>query len=114
MDYRIETTEDATVVHLKGAFDRAARRTIEMELLALVTNGSKLLVDLSEVDFISSAGLHLMLELYRRCTQQNAHLALTSLSDPVHEILSIAGLTSRRLPIYDTVEEGLAALRATT
>lgn len=114
MEYRIETTGDATVVHLKGAFDRSARRKIEMELLALVTNEGKLLIDLSEVDFISSAGLHLLLELYRRCARQNARLALTGLSDPVLEILSIAGLTSSGLPIYESLEDGLDALRKTT
>ena len=110
MEYQIETIKDATVVKLKGAFDRSSRGNMEMELLFLVSYGSKLVFDLSEVNFISSAGLHLLLDIYRRCEQQHAYLALTGFSEPVREILSMTGLASSGLPIYDTLEEGLAAL----
>lgn len=112
MDYRIETIEDATVVHLKGAFDRSSRGDLEMDLLSLVRKGSKLLFDLSGVDFISSTGLHLLLDIYRRCEQQKAHMALTNPSDPVRDIFAMTGFASSGIPIYETLEEGLAALQA--
>jgi len=111
MEYRIETISDATVVRLKGAFERSSRGDLEMELLSLASYGSILVLDLSEVAYISSAGLHLLLDLYRRCEQLNAKLLLTAPSEPVREILSMTGFTSSGLPIYETLEEGLAALR---
>ena len=114
MDYRIETIKDAIVVHLKGAFDRSSRGGLEMDLLSLVRRGNRLLFDLSGVDFISSAGLHLLLDIYRRCEQQKAHMALTDLSDPVRKIFEMTGFASSGIPIYGTLEEGLAALRAKT
>jgi len=111
MEYRIETIEDATVLYLKGAFDRTARDGLAMEFLSLVRRGSKLVFDLSEVDFISSAGLHLLLDTYRRCEQLNARMAITGLSDPIQEIFSLVGFTSSVLPIYDTLTDGLAVVR---
>jgi anti-anti-sigma factor len=111
MEYRIETVDAATVVHLKGAFDRSSRGSLEMELLSLVGYGSKLVLELSGVDFISSTGLHLLLDIYRRCEQQKASMALTGLTDPVREILTMTGFAASGLPIYETLEEGLAAIR---
>jgi anti-anti-sigma factor len=111
MEYRIETNEDATVVKLRGAFDRSSRGSLEMELLSLVRWRSNLIFDLSGVDFISSTGLRLLLDIHRRCEQQNAHMALTGLSEPVRDIFSMTGFASSGLPIFDTLEDGLAALR---
>jgi len=111
MEYRIETIGDATLVRLKGAFDRSSRGVVEMELLFLPRYGSNLIIDLSEVEYISSSGLHLLLDLYRRCEQLNARLLLTAPSDPVRDILSMTGFTSTGPAIYDTLEDGLAALR---
>jgi anti-sigma B factor antagonist len=114
MEYRIETIKDVTVVKLKGAFDRSSRGSLEMELLSLVRYRSRLIFDLSGVDFISSTGLRLLLDIHRRCEQQNAHMALTGLSDPVREVLSMTGIGSSGLLICETLEEGMDALQAKT
>ena len=111
MEYRIETIGDATVIRLKGSFDRSVRGMMEMELLSLVSYGSNLIFDLSEVDFISSAGLHFLLDLYRQCEQRGAELVVTTPSDQVREILQMTGFTTSGFPVYDTFEEGLSALR---
>ena len=112
MDIQIESIDDVTVVHLKGALDRSTRGKMEIELLSLVSYGNNLVFDLSKVDYISSAGIHLLIDIYRRCKGQNAHMALTGLSDQVREILSMTGLTPGVLPIYDTLDDGLTALRS--
>lgn len=111
MEYRIETIEEATVVHLIGAVDRTARGSLEMQLLSLVRYGSKLIFEMSEVSFISSAGLHLLLDIYSRCQEVHASMAVTGLSEPVREVFSLVGFLSSGLSIYDTLEEGLAALQ---
>ena len=111
MEFRIEAVENVTVVRLKGSFDRSARGNVEIELLSLVSYGSKLLIDLSEVEYISSAGLHLLLDIYRRCEQQNAHMVLIGPSDPIRNVLIMTGFAPDRLPIFTTLEEGLSALQ---
>ena len=112
MEYRIETIGDVTVVRLNGSFDKTSRGRMEIELLSLVSYGNNLIFDLSEVDFISSAGLHFLLDFYRQCEQRGARLAVTSLSDPVREIFQMTGFSTSSFPIYDTFDDGLSALRA--
>jgi anti-anti-sigma factor len=111
MEYRIETIGGVTVVRLKGSFDKSSRGRMEIELLSLVSYGSNLIFDLSKLDFISSAGLHFLLDLYRQCEQRRARLAVTSPSNPVREILQMTGFTSGSFPLYNTFDEGLSALR---
>lgn len=111
MEYRIETIGDATVVRLKGSFDQSTRGRMEIELLSLVSYGRNLIFDLSELDFISSTGLHFLLDLYRQCEQRGAGLAVTTPSDPVREILKMTGFITTGFPVYDTFDEGLSALR---
>ena len=83
-----------------------------MELLSLVGYGSNLVFEFSKVNYISSAGLHLLLDLYRRCEQYNARMILTGVSAQIKDILSMTGIGSGVLPIYDSLEDGLTALRS--
>ena len=112
MEHRIETINDVTVVRLKGALDRSARGSIEMELLFLPSYRGKLIIDLSEVNYISSAGLHLLLNLQRRCEELSGRLHLSAPSEQVREVLAMTGLESSGLQVYDTLEDGLAAFQS--
>ena len=112
MEFRIETVEEITVVRLKGSLDHSTRGTMAMELLSLVSYGKKLLLDLAEVDYISSAGVHLLLDIYRRCKRQNATVVLCQPPTQILSVLTMTGLTKSGLSIYDTFEEGLSALRS--
>lgn len=114
MDIQFEDIDGVTIVHLKGGFDRSVRGQMEMELLSLASYGVKLVLDLSGVDYISSAGLRLLLDLYRRCEQQNAYMAISGLSDKIREIVSMAGLLPDMLPIYDTLEASITAVQTET
>ena len=112
MEYRIEEIGNATVIRLKGSFDRSARGKMEIELLSLVNFGSHLIFDFTEVDFISSAGLHLLLDLHRRCEGQHADMVLTGLSEQIRNLLAMTGFAPGVLSVYDTLEDGLAAIRS--
>jgi len=112
MEYRIETVEEATVIRLKGALDHSTRGTMEMELLSLVSYGRKLLFDLAEVDYISSAGLHLLLDLYRRCKQHNTSMVLSGPSQQIRNVLNMTGFLESGVAIYDSFEESLSALHS--
>lgn len=111
MDIRIETIDNATVVRLSGSLDRPARMSIEAQVVSLVGKSRNLVIELSDVDFISSAGLHFLLELYQACRQAGTRLALTGPIYEVREIMSMVGMLESSLPVYDTLEEGLERFR---
>jgi anti-sigma B factor antagonist len=63
-DVRIEREEKTVVVVLTGEVDMSNAASVRLEIAESVTPGDDaLLVDLSELSFIDSAGLHMLIEL---------------------------------------------------
>jgi anti-sigma B factor antagonist len=121
MDVQIESIDGITVVRLTGSYDSSTRGNMEIELLSLISYGSKLLFDLSEVGDISSAGLAFLLEVYERCERQGASLGLSNPSELVSDKLSNAWSayqpedtipSPNEIPIYNSLEAGIEALRS--
>ena len=111
MDIQTEIIDNATVVRLSGSLDRPGRDALVEQVLTLLETNRQLVIDLSGVDFISSAGLLFLLDLNQKCMQEGVRLALTAPSFTVREIISMVGLMESPLPIYDTLEQGLERSR---
>ena len=109
MQIDIKTVEQATVVELVGDVDTNTAPEVQEKVLPLVQEGSKILLDLTGVDFMSSAGLRLLLSLYRRISSQNGSLVLVGPTEYVKDTMDITGFLSI-FTICDTLDDGLEAL----
>ncbi len=70
---------------------------------------SNLLIDLAELDYISSAGLRVLLVVAKRIQQNRGKVALCSLNANVKEIFEISGFSSI-FNIFDTKEEAAKSM----
>ncbi len=109
MDMKTRTVGGVTVVDLAGDLDAAAAQQAEAPLLEQAAAAPLLLLDLTHVPRISSAGLRLLLLIYRRMAGHSGRLALAGLSDDARDMMSAAGYLDN-IGVYDSVEPGLAAL----
>ena len=93
-----DTREDGVVVVSPvGRVDSTTSARLDQHLLALTGAGeSRLVVDLSGVDYISSAGLRVMLALAKRAKDQKGRVALFAMSDSVRQVFELAGF----LPLF--------------
>lgn len=91
MDIKIENKEDVTVVKLEGDIDASTAPTVQDEVLPLAKPGSKILLDMTKVPYTSSAGLRLLLSLYRQVTAKDGQLVLAGLSEEILDTMSITG-----------------------
>lgn len=66
--------------------------------------GSQIVLDLSEVPFIDSAGLELLLELHEACRDSGGNLKLGSPTEICREIFRLTDLKTQ-FNMCDTVEE---------
>ena len=98
-----------TVVDISGVIDAKSVLQAQEHLLALVRPGSKLLLNLRRVTYMSSSGLRMLLSVYRQISSNNGSIALAEASEEIKEDMAITGFL-RYFEIYDTVETGLAAL----
>ena len=110
MNFTIEQDERATIFRPKESrLDSLVAPELKAEFLILAQpDVEKLIIDLTDVDYIDSAGLSAFL-LARR--QQAEHEGDVRLVNPSPDVVSLLQLTQldRAFPMYDSVEEALAA-----
>src|SRR3982751_3317532 len=102
MDISKRTIDSVTVCSLAGSLDSRSAP-------ALPEDG-RVLLDLTEVTFVSSAGLRTMLLIYRQAQCVDTTVALVGLSDQLREVLSATGFLGFFV-VADSVDHGLAELR---
>lgn len=109
MDIREETRGDVLVVTAAGRLDSNSAATLEAVVPARAQANAKLLLDLAEVPYVSSAGLRVLLMGAKAARAKGHKLVLTGLSPSVREVFDISGFTSI-FTIEPDVDSGLAAL----
>ena len=81
---------DEAVVAMTGELDLQSAEVLEREVVALHTAGhDRVVVDLSEIAFIDSTGLRVLLGLHRASERAGRRLSLVRGPDPVHRIFEL-------------------------
>ncbi len=109
----MQITESAvggvTVAVLDGRLDTTTAPAAEAQLLGMIGAGTKLVADLSKVNYVSSAGLRILLKAAKQAKQEGGGFALAAPQAPVREVLDISGF-DKILAIGATREEAAKAL----
>lgn len=107
MEIETRKQEKATVVSVTGKMDAVSSPALEKELSQLMAQGEKdFVIDLGELDYISSAGLRVILATAKRLKGKEGKILLASLQDMVKEVFEISGF-SAIIPIYESLESAL-------
>jgi len=93
-----ETRRDGVVIVAPvGRLDSTTSPELQARMDALDAAGHhRLVVDFSAVDYISSAGLRVLLTTARRVKDRRGGLALCGLGESVHQVFELAGF----LPLF--------------
>ena len=103
---------DHTVVHVTGEIDVYGAPELREELTAQQESGPvDLVVDLTDVPFMDSTGLGVLVGALKRARTTGGHLRLVIDQEKVLKVFRITALT-QVFEIYPTLEEALAAPRA--
>jgi anti-anti-sigma factor len=100
------------LVQLRGHLDGNSQIAAETYFKMVVASGStRIVLDLAQVEFISSAGLRAVLLLLKLVKGNHGGLAVCASQPRVTQLLEFSGLKTL-LSIAPTVDEGRAALVA--
>lgn len=105
----IVKSENENVVSLsfKGRLDAVSAPDAEKEVNSVLEAGSnQLLINLKELEYISSAGLRVLLVAAKGIRSSNGKIVLCSLSDNVKEVFEISGFSSI-FNVADSEEDAL-------
>lgn len=111
MDIGKYSSQGVTVVTLTGDLDSRSAPETQRRLVDLVPQDGLLLVDLSGVPYMSSAGLRAMLLVHRRVDAVNGRMALSGMSPELRSVMSATGFLEF-FADAPTVDEGIEVLRA--
>jgi anti-sigma B factor antagonist len=102
----INTTQykHCDVVKVTGRVDSATSPQLAEEIAKINDAGRyKIVMDFTELDFISSAGLRVLIATLKNCRRYNrGDLALAGMPENIHSVFDLAGFTSI-FKIYDDV-----------
>lgn len=102
--------DGAMVVTPRGSLDSNTSRQFEERLFSLIRQGdNRLIIDLEDVDYISSAGLRVIIKAVKELKQGEGQLILCSMKDYIRELFELSGFASF-LPIYPSLEESIQSL----
>lgn len=93
------------VLELDGRLDASTSNILEKKLTEFLAGGEKyFILDFKELDYISSAGLRVLLMTAKKTKGNGGKVALSSLKEHVKEVFDIAGFTAI-FPICSTRED---------
>ena len=116
-----EGKANVIVLHLSGVLDASSEVTLYERACQVIESGTHyLLLDISNLTHLSSAGLRALHNIFKKCTPEgefeaaresgepykSPYFKLASASPNVYSVLNLAGFL-HNIPFYPTMEDAL-------
>lgn len=110
MEMQESKSGSSLVISFQGRLDGANSQAAQERMNAALDRGeTSVLVNMSKLDYVSSAGLRVFMSAGKRLRASSGTLAFCELQDFARELFEIAGFTSL-FPVYNTQGEALQSL----
>lgn len=102
MDIQVKVGGDFTILVFNGRLDAVSASAAETVITKAIEDGVRhMIFSLAGLEYISSAGLRVVLMAAKKMSRQNEKVVLCELQESVREVFEISGLLSI-FPIADT------------
>jgi anti-sigma B factor antagonist len=109
MEVNTQNFKRVDLVTVSGRVDSSSAPELDQALKDLTGAGrSSLVLDLSQVDYMSSAGLRSLVSALRDCKKQGGDVRLATPSARVSDVLNLAGLDSI-FQVYENTTEAVGS-----
>ncbi len=107
MDIIEKRLNEIIVFKLNGNLNSNTSPALEDKIFEAIKNESKnMILDCEDLDYISSAGLRVIMKAAKNLKQSEGMIVLCSMQDYVKEVFEIAGFDAY-LPIVPTMDDAL-------
>ena len=104
MDMSVDTQDERIVVHVAGEVDLANAPELDQQLASVMSETpSQLIVDLTDVTFMDSTGLGVLVRALKRSRELEIRLDLIVTNERVLKVIGITGLDTV-LPIHSSMD----------
>ena len=110
MDIIEVKSNDVSIISLNGRLNVTTTAELEKAFNKLFEeNATKIIVDCRELEYISSAGLRVLLAAAKQFKKISGNIALSGLTQSVKQVFEISGFTTI-FPIYATRDEAVKSI----
>ena len=109
MNVDVSTADQITTVTLDGDLDGSTAPQTQQQIAPLAQQGARILLDMSKVPYMSSAGIRMLLATYRQVTASGGKIVIAGLVDEVKDTMQVTGFLNFFTAV-DTADAGRAAL----
>lgn len=107
LQIELEEIEHRIILRLDGRLDASSAQILERKITRLIDEHHvHLILDFSRIDYLSSAGLRVLLSATKQLKSKKGNVILFSVSDDVAEIIKMAGF-DKILHICSSEKEAL-------
>jgi anti-sigma B factor antagonist len=110
MDIAISHRDDTAIATLSGEIDGKTAPEVQATLAPVIAGSSKIVLDMSAVTFLSSAGLRVLLLVYRQAAANHGKVALAGLSEQIRDVMSVTGFL-RFFHLADSLEDAVKGVQ---
>lgn len=109
--YLHEIDKDIMVIAADGGLNAQTAEEFVLQLEKLVQEGiRKIIVDCKRLDYISSYGIGVLLQIHRKLAQHGGDVKIANVKGAVATVLSVTRL-DHLLGLYDDVDQARLAFR---
>ncbi len=109
MDVTVSTFQDARLITVAGEIDGNTAPQAQAVILEQAGPGAKVILDMTGVTYMSSAGLRMLLTAYRAFHGKSGKIVLVGLSNDLQDTMSVTGFLDF-FTTADTLDAGAAAM----
>ena len=109
MEISTRTSNDIHIVAIAGSLDSTTAPDAQKALDPVLAAAKKVALDFSALDYISSAGLRVLLGAAKKLRASGGTLRMFGLNQSVREVFEISGF-STILAVYPSEAEALGAM----
>lgn len=111
LEINVKKLKRAVLMTVEGRIDSSNASMLDGKLKETMNEGySNVIVNLSAVDYMSSAGLRVLVSTSRECRKKRGDLVISMPSTRVAEVFKLAGLTTGSTPLFTFYENDASAV----
>lgn len=109
MQINISAKDGVSIVTFEGAIDGKTAPEAQAKIETVLQPNSRIILDMTKVNYMSSAGLRTLLLIYRHSTNLSAKIALVGVSEEVKDVMTMTGFV-KFFAMCDSLDAGIAAV----
>lgn len=110
MKIKSDKKNGITILSFEGKLDSNTSPDVQEKVLPMITKGIKLVLDMEKCDYLSSAGLRILMMIGKLLNREEGKGVLSGLSTDLQDIMEMAGF-GQVFKNFDNIEDAISEVR---